>query len=330
MDLASAAGQARYRRRLHHLRKIDATHVEAHLPLVIRDRSSRSSMSWTLRPQRAATIASLARSDNRLVAQCPALQQAGPPVDGVQRVRQLVRQDGRGIPLAARSAASATSTGRDALRSSRRAPLRLEPAAVEAGLLAAEDWTAELIAPAGEDERPGRRPGLPAAPRLRAARRRVLRTRVRHRARRLRPRGQRRAATTCSRRDGQLPGIGSATRPSTSPQVTAGRMPSASSLPTGGTAGASDSRKCVSRIYGDRIAAGAPGGRLRDGMTERIATDRAWRSAGGLITAASLYDGETHDARLERDGCLAGPRRLRPEPRRPSPHPRWTAPRAAA
>ncbi len=39
-----------------------------------------------------------------------------------------------------------------------------------------------------------------------------------------------------------------------------------------------------------------------DGTTDRIVTDEAWRAATGPILASDLYDGETYDARLERNG----------------------------
>jgi alpha-L-rhamnosidase len=59
----------------------------------------------------------------------------------------------------------------------------------------------------------------------------------------------------------------------------------------------------VSKIYGDRVALLAQLEVVHvDGTTDRIVSDREWRSAGGPVTAASLYDGESYDARLERDG----------------------------
>ncbi len=39
-----------------------------------------------------------------------------------------------------------------------------------------------------------------------------------------------------------------------------------------------------------------------DGTTEKIVTDETWRAATGPILASDIYDGETYDARLERDG----------------------------
>ncbi|MBF8192591.1 glycoside hydrolase family 78 protein [Nonomuraea sp. K274] len=54
-----------------------------------------------------------------------------------------------------------------------------------------------------------------------------------------------------------------------------------------------------SAIYGDRTALIA---QLEityaDGTTDTIVTDGAWRCSMGPVTAASLYDGEKHDARL--------------------------------
>ncbi len=61
-----------------------------------------------------------------------------------------------------------------------------------------------------------------------------------------------------------------------------------------------------SNIYGDRLALLA---QLEityaDGTVERVVTDESWRAAPGPILASSLYDGETYDARLERDGWAA-------------------------
>ncbi|MBE1585352.1 glycoside hydrolase family 78 protein [Nonomuraea angiospora] len=39
-----------------------------------------------------------------------------------------------------------------------------------------------------------------------------------------------------------------------------------------------------------------------DGTTERFGTDASWRAASGPLVRADLYDGETHDARLEPPG----------------------------
>ena len=56
-------------------------------------------------------------------------------------------------------------------------------------------------------------------------------------------------------------------------------------------------------IYGDR-----PGllAQLEityaDGSTERVVTDDSWRAATGPVLTGEIYDGETYDARLERDG----------------------------
>ncbi len=59
-------------------------------------------------------------------------------------------------------------------------------------------------------------------------------------------------------------------------------------------------------IYGDRLALLA---QLEityaDGTTERIVTDEHWRAVKGPILASDIYDGETYDARLERDGWAA-------------------------
>jgi alpha-L-rhamnosidase len=56
-------------------------------------------------------------------------------------------------------------------------------------------------------------------------------------------------------------------------------------------------------IYGERLALLA---QLEisyaDGTTTRIVSDESWRAARGPILASDLYDGETYDARLERSG----------------------------
>jgi len=56
-------------------------------------------------------------------------------------------------------------------------------------------------------------------------------------------------------------------------------------------------------IYGDRLALLA---QLEidyaDGTCERIVTDQTWRSARGPILVSDIYDGETYDARLELPG----------------------------
>ena len=56
-------------------------------------------------------------------------------------------------------------------------------------------------------------------------------------------------------------------------------------------------------VYGDRVALLAQLEiRYEDGTTEIVSTDEEWRAATGPVLAADLYDGETYDARLERDG----------------------------
>jgi alpha-L-rhamnosidase len=56
-------------------------------------------------------------------------------------------------------------------------------------------------------------------------------------------------------------------------------------------------------IYGDKLALLA---QLEisyaDGTTERLVTDESWRTASGPILESGIYDGETYDARLERAG----------------------------
>ncbi|MBI5284158.1 MAG: family 78 glycoside hydrolase catalytic domain, partial [Chloroflexi bacterium] len=39
-----------------------------------------------------------------------------------------------------------------------------------------------------------------------------------------------------------------------------------------------------------------------DGSTQVVATDESWRSASGPLLSSGIYEGETYDARLERDG----------------------------
>jgi alpha-L-rhamnosidase len=56
-------------------------------------------------------------------------------------------------------------------------------------------------------------------------------------------------------------------------------------------------------LYGDRLAWLA---QLEiaydDGTVERFGTDASWRAASGPLVSSDLYDGEVHDARLERAG----------------------------
>jgi alpha-L-rhamnosidase len=54
--------------------------------------------------------------------------------------------------------------------------------------------------------------------------------------------------------------------------------------------------------YGDRLALLALEVAIPDGFTTVVMSDDAWRAATGPILAADLYDGETHDARLELTG----------------------------
>ncbi|GGL43346.1 glycoside hydrolase family 78 protein [Planomonospora parontospora] len=57
------------------------------------------------------------------------------------------------------------------------------------------------------------------------------------------------------------------------------------------------------RIYGERTALIAQLEiRYADGTSETVVTDGGWRCAPGPVTAASLYEGERHDARLEQRG----------------------------
>ncbi|MEI5519728.1 glycoside hydrolase family 78 protein [Streptomyces brasiliscabiei] len=56
-------------------------------------------------------------------------------------------------------------------------------------------------------------------------------------------------------------------------------------------------------VYGDRLALLAQlEVEYTDGTTDRVTTDGSWRAATGPIVSSSLYDGEVHDARLERSG----------------------------
>ena len=63
----------------------------------------------------------------------------------------------------------------------------------------------------------------------------------------------------------------------------------------------------VRNLYGDRTAAIA---QLEivyaDGRRDMVATDASWRCAHGPVTSASLYDGETYDAR-RRDSAWSTP-----------------------
>jgi alpha-L-rhamnosidase len=183
-----------------------------------------------------------------------------------------------------------------------------EPAVVEAGLLDSADWSAELIAPEGEEERPVDGParllrrdfelrGDVASARLYVTAHGVYEvelngarvgdhalapgwTSYRHRLRY------------------QTFDVTSLLRP--------GPNAIGAQLADGWFRGRFGFEGGVSKIYGDRVALLA---QLEvvyaDGATERIVSDGDWQSAGGPITAASLYDGERHDARLERDGWSA-------------------------
>ena len=56
-------------------------------------------------------------------------------------------------------------------------------------------------------------------------------------------------------------------------------------------------------IYGDRLALlGQLEITYSDGTLEKIITDESWRALPGPILSTDIYDGETHDARLERGG----------------------------
>jgi alpha-L-rhamnosidase len=56
-------------------------------------------------------------------------------------------------------------------------------------------------------------------------------------------------------------------------------------------------------IYGDRLALLAQlEVEYEDGTAEIVVTDGSWRAATGPLLGSDLYDGETYDARLERDG----------------------------
>ncbi|MFD9195323.1 family 78 glycoside hydrolase catalytic domain [Streptomyces phaeochromogenes] len=54
-------------------------------------------------------------------------------------------------------------------------------------------------------------------------------------------------------------------------------------------------------VYGERLALLAQLEVVyEDGTTERITTDESWQAAIGPVVSSSIYDGEAHDARLER------------------------------
>lgn len=60
------------------------------------------------------------------------------------------------------------------------------------------------------------------------------------------------------------------------------------------------------RAYGDELAVLAQLELVdRDGRTQRVVTDDAWRSATGPIVSSGIYAGETYDARREHDGWSA-------------------------
>ncbi|MGW3567521.1 glycoside hydrolase family 78 protein [Streptomyces sp. NPDC000941] len=56
-------------------------------------------------------------------------------------------------------------------------------------------------------------------------------------------------------------------------------------------------------IYGDRLAFLAQlDVEYEDGTAQRVVTDGSWRAATGPVVSSGLYDGEAYDARLERTG----------------------------
>jgi alpha-L-rhamnosidase len=180
-----------------------------------------------------------------------------------------------------------------------------DDAVVEAGLLEPEDWTAELVAPAGEEERPvdgpapllrrefALRPGVASA-RLYVTAHGVYEVEingVRVGDHALAP-----GWTSYGHRlRYQTFDVTGLLRP--------GENAVGAQLADGWFRGRVGFEGGVSKHYGDRVALLA---QLEvaydDGTTERVGTDGAWRSAEGPITAASLYDGESYDARRERDG----------------------------
>jgi alpha-L-rhamnosidase len=180
-----------------------------------------------------------------------------------------------------------------------------EEAVVEAGLLEPEDWTALLVAPAGEDERPVDGPA------------RLLR---REFALRDSVRSARLYATAHGVYEVELNGVrvgDHALAPGWTSyahrlryqtfDVTALLRPGANAigaqLADGWFRGRVGFDGGVAKHYGERVALLAQlEVTYEDGTTERVVTDGDWRSAEGPVTAASLYDGEAYDAREERDG----------------------------
>ena len=180
-----------------------------------------------------------------------------------------------------------------------------DEAVVEAGLLDPADWTAELVAPAGDDERPVDGPA------------RLLR---RDFALRDGVASARLYVTAHGVYEVELNGVrvgDHALAPGwtsyahrlryqtfdVTALLRAGANAIGAQLADGWFRGRFGFEGGISRIYGERVALLA---QLEvaydDGTTERLGTDGEWRSAEGPITAASLYDGESYDARRERDG----------------------------
>ncbi len=62
----------------------------------------------------------------------------------------------------------------------------------------------------------------------------------------------------------------------------------------------------IHNAYGDRLGLLAQLEiTYHDGTIERVVSDESWKTAAGPVLENSIYDGETYDARLERDGWSA-------------------------
>ncbi len=179
------------------------------------------------------------------------------------------------------------------------------PAEVEAGLLDPADWTARFVGPTWPEDptRPRPCPMLRREVELRgpAARARLYVTALGVYEARIN--GQRVGDHVLA------PGWTSYRRRlryqtfDVTPLLRAGRNAVGAILGDGWFRGRLGFRGGRRDVYGDRLALLA---QLEveyvDGSRETFATDDRWRAATGPIVASDLYDGETYDARLERDG----------------------------
>jgi alpha-L-rhamnosidase len=175
------------------------------------------------------------------------------------------------------------------------------PAVVEAGLLSAADWTAQMITPAADP-----------APRLR--KQFWLDAPVAHARLYITAHGLYRAEINGQPvgDDAFAPGWTSYHRRlryqtyDVTGLLGPGSNVIGSQLADGWFRGRLTFVRSKRNVYGDKLGLLAQlEVRLEDGRTVVIGTDASWRSNTGPLTQADLYDGEHHDARLEQRGWSA-------------------------